>query len=196
MGQSVTVVTKKSSNPEVVRFEVNRSLTGMGHERYRSLDDIVQNRAVDLLAKRLIEHGGVDGVHVNSSVITVDLAGGSTGEGLADVIRDMFRFYGASGAAIPEGPPVDEVAEPDAAEAPEAAVDHEVAAEGTNADRSDAPAAADPDQPTPDPTTPTGIETGDEANERQAEANERQAEANERDDAPGVDDTSSASDPA
>lgn len=103
MGQSVTVIAKPSSNPEVVRFEINRSLTGMGHERYRSLDDIVRNRPVDVLARRLLEHGGVDAVHVNSSVITVDLAGGSTGEGLQEVIENLFRFYGdtppAEGAA-------------------------------------------------------------------------------------------------
>ena len=170
MGQSVTVVKKPSSNPEVVRFEINRSLTGMGHERYRSLDDVIRSRPVDVLARRLLEHGGVDGVHVNSSVITVDLAGGSTGEGLEDLIRNLFRFYGTEEGDEPAaGPPTDEVAEPDAAEAPESAADHETAAEGSVADRSDAPAAADPAKPTPDPTTPTGIETGDEANARDAE---------------------------
>ncbi len=94
MGQSVTVIEKKSSNPEVLRFEINRSLTGMGHERYSSLDDIVLDRPVDVLARRLLEHGGVDGVHVNSSMITVDLAGGSTGEGLRELIQNLFRFYG------------------------------------------------------------------------------------------------------
>ncbi|MDZ7675846.1 MAG: hypothetical protein U5K30_12365 [Acidimicrobiales bacterium] len=94
MGQSVTVIAKHSSNPEMLRFEINRSLTGMGHERFRSLDDIVRNRAVDELARRLLSHGGVDAVHVNSSVITVDLAGGSTGDGLQEIIENMFRYYG------------------------------------------------------------------------------------------------------
>lgn len=103
MGQNVTVVSKPSSNPGILRFEINRSLTGMGHERYRSLADIIRDRPVDVLARRLLEHGGVDGVHVNSSVITVDLAGGATGEGLEDVIRNLFRFYG-DGATV-EGEP-------------------------------------------------------------------------------------------
>lgn len=94
MGQSVTVIAKHSSNPEVLRFEIDRSLTGMGHERFRSLDDIVRNRAVDELARRLLMHGGVDAVHVNSSVITVELAGGSTGDGLQEIIENMFRYYG------------------------------------------------------------------------------------------------------
>lgn len=93
MGQTVTVVPKHSSNPEVLRFEINRSLTGMGHERYGSLDDIVRDRPVDRLARLLLEQGGVDTVHVNSSVITVRLAGGSTGEGLQELIEDLFRFY-------------------------------------------------------------------------------------------------------
>lgn len=178
MGQNVTVVTKPSSDPEVVRFEINRSLTGMGHERYYSPADIVRDRPVDVLARRLFEHGGIDAIHVNSSVITVDLAGGSTGAGIEDVIRDLFRYYPDAeegravegGPADASGPPVAEVAEPDAAQAPEAAADAAVAAEGTAADREDAPVATDPAKPTPDPSTPTGVETGDEANARDAEA--------------------------
>lgn len=181
MGQSVTVVRKPSSNPEVVRFEINRSLTGMGHERYRSLADVIRDRPVDVLARRLFEHGGIDGVHVNSSVITIDLAGGSTGDGIEDVIRNLFRFYGdvqpgdpAPGATA-AGPPTEQVAEPDAAEAPENAVVGEAAAEGTVADRSDAPSSVDPTKPTPDPSTPTGIERPEETNERDAELAERRA---------------------
>lgn len=93
MGQLVTVREKPSSNPGVVRFEINRSLTGMGHERYSSPADIVRNRPVDEVARRLFEHGGVAGVHVNSSVITVNLAGGSTGVGMLEVIERLFKFY-------------------------------------------------------------------------------------------------------
>lgn len=94
MGQLVSVRERHSSNPGVVRFEINRSLTGMGHERYGSPDDIVLDRPVDAVASRLFEHGGVQAVHVNSSVITVYLAGGNTGDGLAEVIENLFRFYG------------------------------------------------------------------------------------------------------
>lgn len=148
MGQNVTVVRKRSSNPEVVRFEINRSLTGMGHERYRSVADIVRDRPVDQLARRLFEHGGIDGIHVNSSVITVDLAGGSTGDGIEDVIRNLFRFYRTDEVdADVEGLPVDEVTEPDAAEAPELAVTDEARTEGTLADASDAPSAVEEPAP-------------------------------------------------
>lgn len=93
MGQLVSVREKVSSKPGVVRFEINRSLTGMGHERYSSLDDIVLDRPVDAVARRLFEHGGIAAVHVNSSVITVHLAPGSTGDGIAEIIENLFKFY-------------------------------------------------------------------------------------------------------
>ncbi|MGK2928166.1 MAG: hypothetical protein ACSLFO_01155 [Acidimicrobiales bacterium] len=145
MGQNVTVVEKQSSNPKVVRFEINRSLTGMGHERYGSIDDVVDDRAVDVLARRLFDNGGVDSIHVNSSVITVQLGGGSTGTGLLEVIQNLFRFYGdevPDEDVTPAGPPVD-VAEPDAAAAPESTSDEETAKEATVADEADAPGDAD-----------------------------------------------------
>lgn len=167
MGQSVTVVAKHSSNPQILRFEINRSLTGMGHERYRSLADIVLDRPVDRLARRLFEFGGVDGVHVNSSVITVDLGGGSVGDGLQQIIEDLFRFY----PGTPDEPVVDEVAPEDAPVAQEPLSDDEdellqhpeaAAATGTSdfAAPAEAPAEApDPDRPD-DETTPDG--PGDE----------------------------------
>ena len=41
MGQPITVVAKPSSRSGVVRYETNRALTGMGHERYRAGDEIL-----------------------------------------------------------------------------------------------------------------------------------------------------------
>jgi hypothetical protein len=153
MGQSVTVVAKHSSNPEILRFEINRSLTGMGHERYRSLDDIVLDRPVDRLARRLLQHGGVDGVHVNSSVITVDLAGGYVGEGLQQIIENLFRFYpddpdAPADTDVPtEDTPVAQEPvtgdESDLRQAPEAAA-------ATGQSEFDAPAEAPADSPDPD----------------------------------------------
>jgi hypothetical protein len=112
MGQPITVACKPSSNPRVLRFEINRSLTGMGHERYRSAADAIADRPVDELARRVFAHGGVDAVHVGSNIITVELQGGSRGEGLQEVIERLFRFYpdapapgaatGEPGAALPE----------------------------------------------------------------------------------------------
>lgn len=155
MGQSVNVVAKHSSNPEILRFEINRSLTGMGHERYRSLDDIVLDRPVDRLARRLLEHGGVDGVHVNSSVITVDLGGGSVGDGLQQIIEDLFRFYPDAPDGTTAAEP--EVAAEDAPVAQEPLAEDETelreapeAAAATGASEFDAPAEAPAEAPDPD----------------------------------------------
>lgn len=93
MGQLITVNEKRGIRPDVVIFELNRSLTGMGHERYRSAADASGMRPVDALARRLFEAGGVEGVHIYSNVVTVDLAPGAKGDGLADVIRDLFTYY-------------------------------------------------------------------------------------------------------
>src|SRR5262245_40220585 len=104
MGQPINVVEKPSSTPGIARFEINRSLTGMGHERYRSLDDVLAERPVDVLARRLFETGGVTEVHANGSVITVHLAEGWTGARLLDVLRGLYIFYppAGNGQAEPE----------------------------------------------------------------------------------------------
>ena len=93
MGQLITVTRKPSVRPDVAIFELNRSLTGMGHERYRSPDDIVRNRPVDELARRLFQVEGVQGVHVYSNMVTVDLAAGADAGGLEQIIRDLFTYY-------------------------------------------------------------------------------------------------------
>ena len=93
MGQPITVVEKRSHRPGVLRFEINRPLSGMGHERYVAGTTIEGNRPVDELARRLVDHGGVDAVHIYDNIVSVDLSGGATGDGLIDVIRDLFLFY-------------------------------------------------------------------------------------------------------
>ena len=122
MGQPITVVSKASSNPSIIRYEMNRAITGMGHERYDDLSDIIDDRPVDELARRVLEHGGVDSVHVNSNVITVRLAGGSTGDGLDEVIGDLYLFY------------TDEQVEAAAAAARAAEEEAEAAADGASSD--------------------------------------------------------------
>ncbi len=93
MGQPISVVEKPSSKPGVVRLEINRSLTGMGHERYRSPEDAAGERPPDVLARRLFERGGVASVHIYSNMITVELAEGGSGEGLRELIEDLFIHY-------------------------------------------------------------------------------------------------------
>jgi len=93
MGQPIVVVEKPTSRPGVARFEINRSLTGMDPERYRSLEDVKGDRPPDVLARRLFERGGIDAVHVYSNVVTVDLSKGATTEGMADLVRDLYIHY-------------------------------------------------------------------------------------------------------
>ena len=93
MGQPITVVQKPTTRPGIVRFELNRSLTGMGHEVYRSRDAATGVHPADELARRIFDRGGVEAVHVYSNMVTVDLAPGADSEGIADLIRDLFIYY-------------------------------------------------------------------------------------------------------
>lgn len=106
MGQPISVVKKPGSEAGVVRFETNRVLTGMGHERYTSVEDILDDRTVDELARRLFDTGLVQAVHVNSNVVTVgladdatDAAGASAEDQLMDVIRNLHIHYPSSSGA-------------------------------------------------------------------------------------------------
>ena len=93
MGQLVAVTEKPSSTPGVVRFEINRTLSGQGHERYRSILDAHGNAPSDELARRLFGTGQVAGVHVYANIITVDLQKGYDASGLSDLVRDLYTYW-------------------------------------------------------------------------------------------------------
>jgi hypothetical protein len=93
MGQLVAVTEKPSSMPGIVRFELNRALTGMGHERFRTTDDAAGPRPAAELARRLFATGQVAAVHVYSNIVTVDLAKGGSPDGLSDVVRNLYRYW-------------------------------------------------------------------------------------------------------
>ena len=93
MGQPVTVIEKPSSVGGVVRFEINRTLTGMGHERYLAGQRVEGDRPPDELARRLFERGGIEGVHINSNVITLHLERGADTEGITSIIEDLDTRY-------------------------------------------------------------------------------------------------------
>jgi hypothetical protein len=99
MGQPITVVEKPSSRAGIVRFEINRSITGMGHERFRADDVILGVEPAHELARRLFQRGGISGIHINSNMITVELAGGGA-EGIAEIIADLHTFY-VEGVEVP-----------------------------------------------------------------------------------------------
>lgn len=92
MGQKVTVIEKPSSRAGIVRYELNRVLTGMGHERYTSAADVTRNRPPDLVARRLFERGGVRGVHINGNVVTVELAD-QNADGIKAILEDLYTYY-------------------------------------------------------------------------------------------------------
>jgi hypothetical protein len=93
MGQLVGVVEKPSTTPGVVRFELNRSLSGMGHERFMSLLDADGGTPSSALARQLFSTGKVAAVHVYGNVVTVDLERGYDSAGLSDIVREMYRYW-------------------------------------------------------------------------------------------------------
>lgn len=93
MGQPISVVRKPSSKPSLVRFEINRTLTGTGHERYTASVPVSGDRPPDELARRLFDGGGVASVHIHSNLITIELAPGGKADGFEDIIRELFTHY-------------------------------------------------------------------------------------------------------
>ena len=93
MGQLITVTEKPSARHGVVRFETNRALTGMAHERYRSIDDTFGTRPPDVLAKALFEHGGVQSVSIHGNIVTLELRPGAGTAGMAALIEGLFIHY-------------------------------------------------------------------------------------------------------
>jgi len=172
MGQPIHVVEKRSSRPGVYRFETNRSLSGMGHERYTPATVIDGPTPVDELARRLFARGGIAAVHVNGSVVIVDVAKGHTSDGIAEVIRTLYLKYPvrpdeeepvATEATLDDADAAPEqTAEPgDAPSAVAAAGTQPAVAEATEA--TDAAAASDSARATEEPAPappPADVPTG------------------------------------
>jgi len=94
MGQPVVVSRKSTRDPKVVRFETNRLLTGSGHEKYTL--GVGTGRAVTpgaVLAARMFAAGKAEAVHVFGNLITVELSGGQTADGLDEIIRDLYQYW-------------------------------------------------------------------------------------------------------
>ena len=93
MGLAINVKEHATPKPGVVRFEADRGLTGMAHERYSSLADVIFDRPPDRLAKALFERGGVKHVHIYGNEITVTLESGANSSGMAELITNLFIHY-------------------------------------------------------------------------------------------------------
>lgn len=93
MGQPVAVERKSGGSAAVVRFETNRSLTGQGHERYRSAVEAKGTKSGAVVARRLLESGQVTWVHVYGNVVTAELAPGASQAGLDEIVRDLYQYW-------------------------------------------------------------------------------------------------------
>ncbi|MEY2469384.1 MAG: hypothetical protein QOF21_2082 [Actinomycetota bacterium] len=104
MGLAINVTEHPTRTPGVFRFEADRGLTGMAHERYTSIGDVVYDRPPDRLAKALFERGGVKHVHIYGNEITVTLEPGAVTAGIPELIQGLFIHYreGVTPSIIPE----------------------------------------------------------------------------------------------
>lgn len=108
MGQPITTVVSSSSRPGLVRFEINRSLTGMGHERYRADVPVEGDRPPDRLARAMFDHGGVIAVHIYANVVTAEVSHGIDMDSLREVVESLYIFYRPGvEVVVPEGAATD-----------------------------------------------------------------------------------------
>ncbi len=104
MGQKITVRARPGVATDTRIFDFDRSLTGMGIERYRSADDVVASRPPDVLAGRLFALGATS-VTVYSSAIAVQAPAAQWSELEANVvfaIEHLFEYYGDDAGWSPE----------------------------------------------------------------------------------------------
>lgn len=93
MGQPVVVERKPGAGAAVVRFETNRSLTGMGHERYSTVAEAKGTKSGAVVARRLLESGQVNWVHVYGNVVTAELSASANQAGLDAIVRDLYQYW-------------------------------------------------------------------------------------------------------
>jgi hypothetical protein len=93
MGQPITVTENPTRRPGLIRFVLNRTLTGMGHEHYDSAEDAVGDRPPDVVARRAFQHGAVKSVHVYSNEVTIELLPWKTADGIKEAIEGLYIHY-------------------------------------------------------------------------------------------------------
>ena len=93
MGQLVAVEQKAGGASTIVRFETNRSLTGMGHERFTSAAEAKGPRPAAVIARRFFEAGHVSWVHVYGNCITASLEAGASHASLNEIVRDLYQYW-------------------------------------------------------------------------------------------------------
>jgi hypothetical protein len=93
MGMLITVTEKPNARRGIVRFETNRALTGMAHERYVAGQEVEGDRPPDVAARALFAHGGAQSVHIHGNQINVELVPGASTDGMAEALADLFIHY-------------------------------------------------------------------------------------------------------
>ncbi len=93
MGQPVDVKQTAAGVSGRIRFELNRTLTGQGHERFTSAAQAIGPRPAAELARRLFSSGVVTGVHLFANIVTVDLVPGSRDGDLAQIVTDLHQYW-------------------------------------------------------------------------------------------------------
>ena len=89
----MAVEQKAGGTSAIIRFETNRSLTGMGHERFTSAAEAKGPRPAAVVARRLFESGQVSWVHVYGNIVTVQLSSGASQSGLDAIVRDLYQYW-------------------------------------------------------------------------------------------------------
>lgn len=93
VGQPVDVKQTAAGVAGRIRFELNRTLTGQGHEKFTSASQAIGSRPAAELARRLFNSGAVLGVHVFANIVTVDLVPGSRDSDLAQIASDLYQYW-------------------------------------------------------------------------------------------------------
>jgi hypothetical protein len=104
MGQEITVTTRPGVSDSVRVFDLNRSLTGMAIERYRSVQDVTGGRPPDVLARRILDLGATK-VTIYSSVVTVEMPADRWAELeplVLATIEHLFGYYGDDAGWSPD----------------------------------------------------------------------------------------------
>ena len=93
MGQPVAVEHKAGGSAAVIRIETNRSLTGMGHERFTSADEAKGTRPAAVVARRMLESGQVKWVHVHGNMLTAETVPGADQAVIDTIVRDLYQYW-------------------------------------------------------------------------------------------------------
>ena len=104
MGQLISVTARPGASPSVRIFDLNRSLTGMAIESYRSPADVKHDRPPDVLALRLLALGAT-AVTVYSSSVTVEAPAAEWAElepAVIEAVQHLFGYYGDDAGWSPD----------------------------------------------------------------------------------------------